>query len=67
MGFPLSTVNQMLGRGFRSLGVACGGYFTFELDQCVHLETILKALKPNYSEGARVMELLYLGYQDLKP
>ena len=32
-GFPLSTVNQMLGRGCRSLGVACGAYFTYTLDR----------------------------------
>jgi hypothetical protein len=54
----------MLGRGCRSLGVACGGYFTFQLDRNAHLDTMLKALEPDYSEGVMVLELLYLGYAD---
>jgi hypothetical protein len=57
-------VNQMLGRGCRSLGVACGGDFTLQLDANVYRESMLKALDLDYSEGARVLELLYLGYAD---
>ena len=63
--FPLSSVNQVLVRGCRLLRVACGGCFTFMFDRCVYLEEMLKSLQPDCNLGAKVLELLCLGYADL--
>ena len=57
-GLQLSSMNQMLGYGCRSLGVACGGYFTFSYDRGVYLEEMLLSLQLVYKEGAKVLELL---------
>ncbi len=58
---------QMLKCRCRSLGVACGRYFTYAIDRTAHLEDILKALQPDYKEGAKLLELLYLANNDLNP
>lgn len=58
-------MTQMLGRGCRSLGVACGGHYTFKLDESSILERDLKALEPDFKQGAKQLELLYLRYDAL--
>jgi len=55
----------MLGRGCRSFGVASCAYLTCTLDRSVHLEDILKALEPDFKQGAYILDYLYLGYAGL--
>jgi len=64
-GFPHSIVNQMLGCGCRSFGVANGAYLTCRLHRSVHLEEILKSLEPDFKQGAAMLDYLYTGYTDL--
>mgnify|MGYP003336363124 CR=1 FL=1 len=67
INLPWSVVNQMVGRGCRSFGVADGCYYTTQLTQSCNLKDTLSNFEPNLKEGAKIVDALYKKGEVLNP